>query len=90
MGTDCAPFLANLYLYTLEFAFLDKMTKTNIYIARKFSDSFRYIDDLLTLNNDELMDKYMNEIYPKELILNKENRTNRVVLFGYRIRDNYE
>ena len=55
MGTDCAPFLANLYLYTLEFDFLDKMTRKNIYIARKFSHSFRYIDDLIMLNNDELM-----------------------------------
>lgn len=74
MGTDCAPFLANLYLYALEFKFLDKMTKENISLARKFSNSFRYIDDLLTFNNDDLMNKYMNEIYPKELVLNKENK----------------
>ena len=74
MGTDCAPFLANLYLYALEFKFLDKMTRHNIYIARKFSNSFRYIDDLLMFNNDTLMNKYMNDIYPKELVLNKENK----------------
>ena len=73
MGTDCAPFLANLYLYALEFKFLESLTRTNIDAARKFSSSFRYIDDLITFNNN-LMDEYKDQIYPKELILNKENK----------------
>ena len=30
MGTDCAPFLANLYLYALEFEFLEKLTKQDM------------------------------------------------------------
>jgi hypothetical protein len=74
MGTDCAPFLANLYLYALEYNFLDDLTKKNIHLARKFSNSYRYIDDLITFNNDSLIDKYKNIIYPEELILNKENK----------------
>ena len=73
MGTNCAPFLANLYLYALEFQFLEKLSKKDIFLARKFSNSYRYIDDLLMFNNDDLMNKYKYEIYPKELILNKEN-----------------
>jgi hypothetical protein len=76
MGTDCAPFLANLFLYALEFKFLEKLSKENIYLARKFSNSFRYIDDLLMFNNGRLMNIHKNKIYPKELILNKENKTN--------------
>ena len=71
MGTDCAPYLANLYLYALEYKFLEKLTKSNIHLARKFSTSHRYIDDLITFNNNRLMDTYKYEIYPKELILNK-------------------
>jgi hypothetical protein len=76
MGTDCAPFLANLFLYALEFKFLEKLSKENIYLARKFSNSFRYIDDLLMFNNGRLMNIHKNKMYPKELILNKENKTN--------------
>jgi hypothetical protein len=81
MGTDYAPFLANLYVYALEFEFLDKLTKTNIVQARKFSNCFRYIDDLITFNNNELMDEYKYEIYPSALILNKENITNQQCSF---------
>jgi len=73
MGTNCAPYLANLYLYSLEFAFLDRTAKKSIYLARKFSNCFRYIDDLIAFNNYKLIDRYKNHIYPPELILNKEN-----------------
>ena len=81
MGTDCAPYLANLYLYALEYKFLEKLTKTNIKLARKFSDSYRYIDDLLTFNNNNLMNTYKHEIYPKELILNQENHSDQHTSF---------
>jgi len=81
MGTDCAPFLANLYLYALEFKYLEKLTKDDIFLARKFSNSFRYIDDLLMFNNDDLMETHKHNIYPKELILNKENKNNKSCTF---------
>ena len=74
MGTDCAPFLANLYLYALEFEFLEKLTKQDIRLARKFSKTFRYIDDLSMFNSDGLMDTYKTQIYPL-LILNNENKS---------------
>ena len=51
MGTDCAPLLANLYLFKLEYKFMKNLLKTNMSKARPFSNTFRYIDDLLTLNN---------------------------------------
>ena len=81
MGTDCAPFLANLYLYALEFKFLEELTKVDIKLARKFSNSLRYIDDLLMFNNDGLMDSYKHKIYPKELLLNKENKDDKMCNF---------
>ena len=65
MGTDCAPFLGNLFLYALEYDFMDKMTNNNIPIARRFSNYFRYIDDLLTFNSDGLMEEYKDKIHPK-------------------------
>jgi hypothetical protein len=91
MGTDCAPFLANLFLYALEFKFLENLTKHDIFLARKFSHSFRYIDDLLMFNNGKLMDIYKNRIYPKELVLNKENKKETLCNFldiSINIKDN--
>ena len=81
MGTDCAPFLANLYLYSLEYEFLDKAAKKNIFFARKFSNSYRYIDDLISFNNNNLINKYKHNIYPSQLILNKEKKSNNHTTF---------
>ena len=70
MGTDCAPFLANLFLYSYEYKWIEKQRKR----GRRdrlalFRFCFRYIDDLLTINNDDHMERVMTEIYPKELLL---------------------
>jgi len=70
MGTDCAPFLANLFLFSFEFQWIDKHRKAKHYnLLKKFNGCGRYIDDLLMINNDRAMEKYMSEIYPKELKL---------------------
>ena len=53
-----------------------KMKETNPQLARRFNRSARYIDDLLTINNDGLMKKYMNDMYPAELELTHENSKN--------------
>ena len=45
-------------------------------LARSFNRSARYIDDLITLNNDGLMKTFMHEIYPPELELKHENANN--------------
>ena len=50
-----------------------RMKQTDPHLARQFSNSVRYIDDLLTIKNDGLMKKHMNEIYPEELELKHEN-----------------
>ena len=56
MGTDCAPFLANLFLYYYEWQFMDRLIKAKDYsTAMKFNKTWRYIDDLFTLNNDGRM-----------------------------------
>jgi hypothetical protein len=74
MGTDCAPFLANLYLYSYEYQWLSKKyEKKEFEDLKKFNFCFRYIDDLLCINNDQRMDDVMNEIYPKELALTSDN-----------------
>ena len=74
MGTDCAPLLANLYLHTYEFEFLQNLRNKNPKLAKTFSDTSRYIDDLASINNPEFQ-KYIKEIYPPTLTLNKENKS---------------
>ena len=51
MGTDCAPLLANLFLFYYEYNYMKNLIKQDIWAARRFNDTVRYIDDLLKLNN---------------------------------------
>ena len=82
MGTDCAPFLANLYLYALEFEFMAKLQSEKRYSTlRKFRSCRRYIDDLFTVNNEDFFSRYAGEICPKSLVLNRENKENHVCSF---------
>ena len=70
MGTDCAPFFANLFLYSYEYDWIEKQRILKNYsLLNAFKHSCRYIDDLLLANNDDIMIKVMTDIYPKELIL---------------------
>ena len=58
METNCAPLLADLFLY-YEAEFIQTLIKSG-----KFT--FRYIDDVLSLNNSKFSD-YINDKYPEEL-----------------------
>ena len=67
MGTNCAPLLADLFLYSYENGFLDNMIKGgHRRLARSFNLCYRYIDDLIVFNNKKFLD-YLKEIYPSEL-----------------------
>ena len=70
MGTDCAPQLANLFLFNYEYTFMRNLMKDNLCKAKRFSHTVRYIDDLLTLNNTMFEGEICN-IYPTELTLKK-------------------
>ena len=67
MGTNCAPVLANLFLYSYEADFVQGLLKNNKKkLARSFNFTFRYIDDVLSLNNSMFGD-FVDRIYPVEL-----------------------
>jgi hypothetical protein len=67
MGTNCAPLLANLFLYSYEADFIQGLLKKNEKkLARSFNFKFRYIDDVLSLNNSRFGD-FVDRIYPIEL-----------------------
>ena len=51
MGSDPAPFFANLFLYTYESKWMAELKKSDIRRARKFVNVFRFIGDLIALND---------------------------------------
>ena len=73
MGTDPAPFMANLFLYYYENKFMNELTKSDKRAARQFGNVWRYIDDLSAVNNENIFENNIPNIYPPELELKKEN-----------------
>ena len=73
MGSDPAPFFANLFLYFCEIKWINKLKKSDLIKARKLCNIFRFIHDLNSINDGgEFKSNYSN-IYPEELQLSKEN-----------------
>ena len=71
MGTNCAPLLTDLFLYSYENEFLDKVIKEGKRnLARKFNLSYRYTDDLISFNNKRFKE-FISDIYPKELTISE-------------------
>ena len=67
MGTNCAPFLADLFLNYYEADFIQELLwKKDKKLATSFNFTFRYVDDVLSLNNTKLGD-YVKRSYPIEL-----------------------
>ena len=66
MGTNCAPLLVDLFLYSYENEFLDKLIKEGKRkLDRKFNISYPYIDDLTSFTNKKFKE-FISDIYPKE------------------------
>jgi hypothetical protein len=77
MGTNCAPLLADLFLYSYEAYFIQGLLKKNEKkLARSFNFTFRYIDDVLSLNNSRFAD-FVDRIYPIELEIKDTTDTDR-------------
>lgn len=74
MGTNCAPLIADLFLYCYESQFMAKLHKnsSNSDLIDKFNNTYRYLDDIFALNNSDFY-LHISDIYPKELTLNKAN-----------------
>ena len=81
MGTNCAPLLADLFLFSYEF--LDKLIKEGKRkLARKFNLSYRYIDDLISFNNKRFKE-FISEIYPKELTISETIESTSIASYLY-------
>ena len=67
MGTNCAPLLADIFLFSYEADFIQSLFSTGKeHLASRFNLTYRYIDDELSINNPEF-ENYMGQMYPAEL-----------------------
>jgi hypothetical protein len=66
IGTNCAPFIADLFGYSCEAEFIQKLLHENKPLAVTFNSTLRYIDDVLS-NNNEQFHSYFNSINTGEL-----------------------
>ena len=71
MGTDCAPVVANLFLFAYEYEFMIGLLKDNITLAIKFSNTYRCIDDLLVLTT-MISNCQLVTFTPKNLLLKRQ------------------
>ena len=67
MGTNCAPLLADLFLYSYEAEFVQSLLKAGKkHFAQQFNFTYSYIDNVLSLKNTKFAE-YLEFIYPREL-----------------------
>ena len=73
MGTNCAPLVADLFLFCYERDFMKSLScKIQADIIEAFNSTSRYLDDLLNIDNI-YFDQIVDRIYPTELQLNRAN-----------------
>ena len=73
MGTNCAPLVADLFLFCYERYFMKSLSRENqADIIEAFNSTSRYLADLLNIDNI-YFDQMVDRIYPTELQLNRAN-----------------
>ena len=73
IGTNCAPLVADLFLFCYERDFIKDLSIDNqIDVIKAFNSTSRYLDDLLNIDNPYFK-VMVNQIYPSELQLYKAN-----------------
>ena len=73
MGTNCAPLIADLFLYCYERDFMSNLQKSERFdLIDKFNDTSRYIDNIFTIDNLAFAEQ-IPDICPRELQLEDAN-----------------
>ena len=81
MGTNCAPLVADLFLFCYERDFMESLSDDKqAGVIDAFYTTFRYLDDILNINN-VYFDNMVSQIYPSELRLNKANSSDTKAAF---------
>ena len=67
MGLNYAPLLADIFLYSYEAEFMQSLLSAGKKkLASQFNFTYRYIDDVLSINNPDF-ENYLGQMYPAEL-----------------------
>jgi hypothetical protein len=67
MSTNCAPLLADLFLYLYEADCIHSLfMKNKKKLVLSFNSTFCYIDDVLSISNSKLGD-FVDHLYPVEI-----------------------
>ena len=81
MVTNCAPLVADLFLFCYERDFLMSLSDDKqADVIDAFNTTSRYLDDILNINN-VYFDNMVSQIYPSELQLNKANTSDTEAAF---------
>ena len=81
MGTDCAPLVADLFMFCYEKDFMMSLSDDKqADVINSFNTTSRYLDDILNINN-VYFDNMVSQIYHSELQLNKANTSDTEAAF---------
>ena len=81
MGTNCAPLVADLFLFCYERDIMKDLSSYNqADVIKAFNSTSRYLDDLLNIDNP-YFEGMVNQIYPSELQLDKANTSDTAAPF---------
>ena len=76
MGTNGSPLLADIFLYSYEAEFIQSLLSTKRKkLASQFNFTYRYIDDVLSINNPDF-ENYLGQMYPAELEIKDTTESN--------------
>ena len=83
MVTNCAPLVADLFLFCFERDFMMSLSDDKqADVIDAFNTTSRYLDDVLNTSiNNVYFDNMVSQIYPSELQLNKANTSDTEAAF---------
>ena len=81
VDTNCAPLIADLFLYCYERDFMSNLQKSKRFdLIDTFNDTSRYLDDIFAIDNP-VFAEHIPDIYPRKLHLNKANNSDKETSF---------
>ena len=76
IGTNCAPLLTDISLYSYEAEFIQSLLSTGKKkLASQFNFTYRYINDVSSINNPDF-ENYLVQMYPAELEIKETTESN--------------
>ena len=78
IGTNCAPHIADIFLYSYEAEFIQPfLFACRKRLASQFNFTYRYINDVLSINNPwPQFENYLGQMYPAELEIKDTTESN--------------